>query len=46
VVTGQVIAIFVITVAAAEVALALAVIMRLYRRRGTVNVDEINLMKG
>jgi len=46
VVTGQVITIFVITVAAAEVALALAVIMRLYRRRGTVNVDEIDLMKG
>jgi NADH-quinone oxidoreductase subunit K len=46
VVTGQVIVIFVITVAAAEVGLALAVIMRLYRRRGTVNVDEINLMKG
>jgi NADH-quinone oxidoreductase subunit K len=46
VVTGQVIVIFVITVAAAEVGLALAVIMRLYRRRGTVNVDEIDLMKG
>lgn len=45
-VTGQVIVIFVITVAAAEVGLALAVIMRLYRRRGTVNVDEIDLMKG
>ena len=46
IVTGQVIVIFVITVAAAEVGLALAVIMRLYRRRGTVNVDEIDLMKG
>ncbi|MDA0798093.1 MAG: NADH-quinone oxidoreductase subunit NuoK [Chloroflexi bacterium] len=45
-ITGQVIVIFVITVAAAEVGLALAVIMRLYRRRGTVNVDEIDLMKG
>jgi NADH:ubiquinone oxidoreductase subunit K len=46
VVTGQVIAIFVITVAAAEVGLALAVIMRLFRRRGSVNVDEINLLRG
>jgi NADH:ubiquinone oxidoreductase subunit K len=45
-VTGQVIVIFVITVAAAEVGLALAVIMRLYRARGSVNVDEIDLMKG
>jgi NADH:ubiquinone oxidoreductase subunit K len=42
---GQVLAIFVITVAAAEVGLALAIILRLYRNKGTVNVDEINLMK-
>ena len=42
---GQVIAIFVITVAAAEVGLALAIILRLYRNRGSVNVDELNLMK-
>jgi NADH:ubiquinone oxidoreductase subunit K len=46
VVAGQVFALFIIAVAAAEVGLALAVIMRLYRRRGTVNVDEIDLMKG
>ena len=42
---GQIIAIFVITVAAAEVGLALAIVLRLYRNRGTVNVDEIDLMK-
>ncbi len=42
---GQIIAIFVITVAAAEVGLALAIILRMYRNRSTVNVDEINLMK-
>ena len=42
---GQIIAIFIITVAAAEVGLALAIILRIYRNRGTVNVDEINLMK-
>ena len=46
IVTGQVIVIFVITVAAAEVGLALAIIMRLYRRHGSVNVDEINPLKG
>lgn len=42
---GQVIAIFIITVAAAEVGLAMAIILRMYRNRATVNVDEINLMK-
>ena len=42
---GQLIAIFIITVAAAEVGLALAIILRMYRNRSTVNVDEINLMK-
>ncbi len=42
---GQIIAIFVITVAAAEVGLAMAIIPRLYRSRGSVNVDELNLMK-
>ena len=42
---GQLIAIFIITVAAAEVGLALAIVLRMYRNRSTVNVDEINLMK-
>ena len=42
---GQIIALFVIAIAAAEVGLALAIILRLYRRRGSVNVDEIDLMK-
>ncbi len=42
---GQIIAIFVITVAAAEVGLALAIILRMYRNRATINVDEIHLMK-
>jgi NADH:ubiquinone oxidoreductase subunit K len=42
---GQIIAIFVITVAAAEVGLAMAIILRMYRNRATVNVDEINIMK-
>ncbi|MBI2918727.1 MAG: NADH-quinone oxidoreductase subunit NuoK [Chloroflexi bacterium] len=43
--TGLVFAVFVITVAAAEVGLALAIIIRLYRNRATVNVDEIDLLK-
>ena len=42
---GQIIAIFVITIAAAEVGLALAIILRMYRNRSTVNVDEIDIMK-
>ncbi|MBI2855297.1 MAG: NADH-quinone oxidoreductase subunit NuoK [Chloroflexi bacterium] len=43
--TGQIIAIFVITVAAAEVGLALAIILRLFRNRTSVDVDEVDLMK-
>ena len=42
---GQVMVIFVITVAAAELALAVAIILRLYKNRGSVNVDEIDLMR-
>ncbi len=42
---GLIFAIFVITVAAAEVGLALGIIMRLYRNKATVNVDEVDLMK-
>jgi len=44
--TGLVVAVFVITIAAAEVALALGIILRLFRARSSVNVDEINIMKG
>ena len=43
--SGQIIAIFVITVAAAEVGLALAIILRIFRARSTVNVDAIDLMR-
>ena len=42
---GELIAIFIITVAAAEVGLALAIILRMFRNRSTVNVDENNLKK-
>ena len=43
--TGQVIAIFVITVAAAELGLGMAIILRLFRDRTSVDVDEVDLMK-
>ena len=44
-ITGVVFAVFVITVAAAEVGLALAVVIRLFRLRGTSNVDEAATLK-
>ncbi len=44
--TGQIFVIFVITVAAAEAAVALAIIILLSRNKGTVYADDINLMKG
>jgi NADH:ubiquinone oxidoreductase subunit K len=44
-IVGQVLAIFVITVAAAEVGLALAIILRIFRNRKTVNVDEVDMLK-
>jgi NADH-quinone oxidoreductase subunit K len=43
--TGQIFTIFTISVAAAEVAVGLAILIALYRNRATVNVDEMNLMK-
>lgn len=44
--TGQAFAVFVITLAAAEVAVGLALIIAIYRNRDTVVVDDVNLMKG
>jgi NADH:ubiquinone oxidoreductase subunit K len=43
--TGQVFIIFIITVAAAEAAVALAMIISIYRRRSTIDVGEIDLMR-
>ncbi len=45
-VTGQVFAIFVLAIAAAEAAVGLALIIAIYRSRDTVNLDEIDLLKG
>jgi len=42
---GQVIVFFVMTVAAAEAAVGLAIIISVFRNRETVNADELNLMR-
>ena len=42
---GQILMIFVITIAAAELALAIAIILRLYKNKSSVIVDQIDLMK-
>lgn len=43
--TGQVFALFVIAVAAAEVGIGLAIVILIYRNRETINLDEVNLLK-
>ena len=43
--TGQVFALFVITVAAAEVGIGLAIIILIYRNRETISVDEVSQLK-
>lgn len=44
-ITGQIFALFAITVAAAEAAVGLAILIAIYRNRKTVNIDEMNSMK-
>ncbi|WP_373490537.1 NADH-quinone oxidoreductase subunit NuoK [Parasphingorhabdus sp.] len=44
--TGQVFAMFVLTVAAAEAAIGLAILVIYFRQRGTIAVDDVNRMKG
>ncbi|MEI6667409.1 MAG: NADH-quinone oxidoreductase subunit NuoK [Acidobacteriota bacterium] len=44
-VTGQVFAVFVICVAAAEAAVGLGIILAFYRNKETINIDEMNLMR-
>jgi NADH:ubiquinone oxidoreductase subunit K len=43
--TGQIFAIFIIGIAAAEAALGLAIVLAIYRNRDTINADEMDLMK-
>ena len=44
-VTGQIFALFVIAVAAAEVGIGLAIVILIFRNRESINVDEVNLLK-
>jgi NADH-quinone oxidoreductase subunit K len=44
--TGQVFAMFVLTVAAAEAAIGLAILVVYFRNRGSIAVEDINLMRG
>ncbi len=44
-VEGQIIVLFVMVVAAAEVAVGLAIAVTVFRQRGSINVDEVNLMR-
>ena len=45
-IVGQVYALIVLTVAAAEAAIGLAILVAYYRNRGSIAVEDINLMKG
>ena len=44
--TGQVFALFILTVAAAEAAIGLAILVAYYRNRGSIAVEDINALKG
>ena len=43
---GQVMAMFVLTVAAAEAAIGLAIVVVYFRNRGSIQVEDVNLMRG
>ncbi|WOC14921.1 NADH-quinone oxidoreductase subunit NuoK [Pseudochrobactrum sp. MP213Fo] len=44
--TGQIFALFVLTVAAAEAAIGLAILVVFFRNRGSIAVEDVNVMKG
>ena len=44
--TGQIFSLFILTVAAAEAAIGLAILVAYYRNRGSIAVEDINMMKG
>ncbi len=44
--TGQLFAMFILTVAAGEAAIGLAIIVVYFRNRGSIEVDDINMMRG
>ena len=43
---GQVFTLFVLTVAAAEASIGLAILVSFFRNRGTIDVEDVNVMKG
>jgi NADH-quinone oxidoreductase subunit K len=43
---GQIFVFFILTVAAAEAAIGLAILVVLFRARGTINVDDLDMLKG
>jgi NADH-quinone oxidoreductase subunit K len=45
-IVGQVFALLVLTVAAAEAAIGLAILVVFYRNRGSIAVEDVNMMKG
>ena len=45
-ITGQIFALFILTVAAAEAAIGLAILVVFFRNRGSIQVEDINFMKG
>ncbi|CAH1661846.1 NADH-quinone oxidoreductase subunit K [Hyphomicrobiales bacterium] len=45
-IVGQIFALFILTVAAAEAAIGLAILVVYFRNRGTIAVEDINMMKG
>ncbi len=45
-VIGQVFALFVITIAAAEVAVGLAIVLVIFRNKASIDLDQVDLMKG
>ena len=45
-ISGQVFVFFILTVAAAEAAIGLAILVTLFRNRRTIDVDQLNVMKG
>jgi NADH-quinone oxidoreductase subunit K len=45
-ITGQIFALFILTVAAAEAAIGLAILVVFFRNRGSIQVEDINSMKG
>jgi NADH-quinone oxidoreductase subunit K len=45
-ITGQIFTLFILTVAAAEAAIGLAILVVFFRNRGSIQVEDINSMKG